>query len=113
MSTLSTHVLDTAKGCPAKDVPVLLEAQKGEEWTSLGEFLTNDDGRVKDLTGGKGKIAPGVYRLTFNTKKYFQYQNLHCFYPVATIVFEIKAEDEHYHVPLLVSGWSYSTYRGS
>jgi 5-hydroxyisourate hydrolase len=114
MSTLSTHVLDTGSGRPAAEMPVRLEAQSpGGEWKPMGQYITNSDGRVTDLTGKLTPVENGVYRLTFETQKYFSKQKQRCFYPYASVVFEIQGANEHYHVPLLISAWGYSTYRGS
>jgi 5-hydroxyisourate hydrolase len=113
MSTLSTHVLDTAKGTPAEGMPITLERSTGkDEWQQLSQSVTNADGRVTDLCPD-GKINAGVFRLTFDTKAYFEKNNTKGFYPCASIVFQVEEGQAHYHVPLLISGWGYSTYRGS
>lgn len=111
MSTLSTHVLDTARGRPAEGLAILLEAQEGSRFQELARGTTNADGRVKDFLQGR-TLAPGVYRLTFDTGAYFAAQGTKGFYPSVSVLFELGAES-HYHVPLLLSPYGFSTYRGS
>ena len=109
MSSLSTHVLDTAHGCPAAGVAVRLFA--GE--ALLFEGRTDDDGRCRDLPA----LAPGLYRLEFAVAAYFGAKGVVLpdppFLDIVTIAFGIAEAGGHYHVPLLVSPFSYSTYRGS
>ena len=110
MSRISTHVLDTAKGCPAPHLGVTLEWEKAPgAWELLGHGSTNDDGRVADLLNG-GPLRAGTYRLSFATGAYHQGEG---FYPSVTVVFAIKDTTRHYHVPLLLSPFGFSTYRGS
>ena len=112
-SPVTTHVLDTARGRPAAGVPVSLEAGAGADaWKELGRGATNADGRAADLLPG-GTLQPGRYRLTFDTAAYFKAEGLQGFYPYVQVVFEIRQAGEHYHVPLLLSPFGYSTYRGS
>lgn len=113
MSTISTHVLDTARGRPAAGVPIMLEALGDADWEKVGGGITNADGRVTALLTEREKLAPGAYRLTFDTGAYYTRLNTRTFYPVVRIFFEVFEADEHYHVPLLLSPWGYSTYRGS
>ena len=113
MSTISTHVLDTAHGIPAEGLPIVLEARDGGGWSEIGGGTTNDDGRVTDLLADGQTLETGVYRMSFDTGRYFADRDQTGFYPVVRIVFEIAAPDEHYHVPLLLSPYGYSTYRGS
>ncbi|MBN1210385.1 MAG: hydroxyisourate hydrolase [Myxococcaceae bacterium] len=114
MSTLSTHVLDTQWGRPAAGVPITLEAQEGSGgWRELARGTTNSDGRVRDFLPAGSRLEPGTYRMTFDTAEYFRAHSLKGFYPYVSVVFEIAATDEHYHVPLLLSPFGYSTYRGS
>lgn len=113
MSKITTHVLDVSVGRPAANVPVLLEAQSlNGVWTEVGRGVTDSDGRLKDLTTGK-TLATGTYRLTFDTRAYFAGRNIAGLYPQVCIVFEVKNAQEHYHIPLLLSPFGYSTYRGS
>lgn len=113
MSTISTHVLDNGRGVPAEGVPLKLESQTDDGWERIGGGTTNDDGRVNDLLDEIDELEPGVYRMSFDTGEYFDRHDLEGFYPVARIVFEVDAPEEHYHVPLLLSPYGYTTYRGS
>lgn len=107
--SLSTHVLDTARGRPAGGMPVRLDRYEGAGWRALAEDVTDDDGRLKDLPAD----AEGTYRLRFGTGPYFAARREPTFYPEVGVVFEITDAAEHHHVPLLVSPYGYSTYRGS
>jgi 5-hydroxyisourate hydrolase len=112
MSQITTHVLDTARGAPAVGVPVLLEAVGADgAWTALGKGTTNDDGRVASL--GPDRLAPGSYRLRFDTDAYFDGAGDRGFFPEVVLVFRVTDPEQHYHVPLLLSPFGYSTYRGS
>jgi 5-hydroxyisourate hydrolase len=111
-SPLTTHVLDTATGRPASGVAVRLERRDGDGFRDLARGVTNDDGRVVDLLA-PDSLAAGVYRLTFATAEYFARDGRPSFYPDVTIAFEVTQPREHHHVPLLVSPFGYSTYRGS
>ena len=110
-SPITTHVLDTARGRPAAGVPIHLEIKDGAGWRSLGRGVTDSDGRLRTLVSGA--IEAGVYRITFDTAAYFRGHGVDGFYPEAAIAFEVRAPGEHYHVPLLLSPYGYSTYRGS
>ena len=107
LATLSTHVLDAVTGQPAAAVTVILTDADG---TTLATAATDADGRVKALTAGLG---PGIYRLTFATGAYFAAREVTTFYPEVVIAFEVTDAQAHYHVPLLLSPYAYSTYRGS
>ena len=113
MSALTTHVLDTSRGRPAAGVRVTLEAQDGEAWRHVASASTDHDGRVRTLLAAEERLAPGTYRLTFETAPYFASQNIATFYPRVVVVVSIEAGQAHYHVPLLISPFSYTTYRGS
>lgn len=120
MSTISTHILDTARGTPAAGVPLTLERQTNPEapvaeatWRVLGGGVTDGDGRVRTLLGEGETLDQGTYRMTFDTATYFLERGVTGFYPVVYVLFTISASDEHYHVPLLLSPFGYSTYRGS
>jgi 5-hydroxyisourate hydrolase len=114
MSHITTHVLDISRGRPAAGVAVTLEQQTGGgDWEITGRGETDADGRLKDLTGGTDALAEGVYRLTFETEPYFAARGVETFYPLAVVVFRVRDAGVHYHVPLLVSPFGYSTYRGS
>ena len=125
-ATLSTHVLDATSGRPAAGVPVRLERRGPDGWSPAGAGQTDADGRLRVAGGAEGRdsgqestagsgrgFEPGVYRITFGTGTYFTARGVPSFYPEVTITFEITARDEHYHVPLLLSPYAYSTYRGS
>jgi 5-hydroxyisourate hydrolase len=107
LSTLSTHVLDATRGIPAAGVAVVLHDEAG---TASWRAVTDDDGRVKDLA--PGGVGPGTYRLTFRTGDYHARTGQDGFYPEVTVAFRVD-EERHYHVPLLLSPYAYSTYRGS
>ena len=108
MSAITTHVLDTSKGRPANGITAILEFKTAEGWSELARGSTNADGRISDLLPKETKINPGVYRLTFEVGSYLQ-----GFYPYVPIVFEIRDPAQRYHIPLLLSPFGYSTYRGS
>jgi len=114
MSAITTHVLDTSKGRPASGVPVVLEFRVAEhEWKVLGKQTTDADGRVRDLLPSDFSLAAGTYRLSFDTAAYFRSQNAECFYPEVTVVFTVRDAAQHYHIPLLLSPYGHTTYRGS
>ena len=114
MSKITTHVLDTSRGRPAAGVAVTLEAQGDEgDWQTVGRGETDADGRLRSLAEGADAPAEGVYRLTFETESYFAADGVETFYPLAVVVFRVRDAAAHYHVPLLVSPFGYSTYRGS
>ncbi|HSK95944.1 MAG TPA: hydroxyisourate hydrolase, partial [Euzebyales bacterium] len=98
MSTISTHVLDTARGRPAAGVRVRLEAATTDGWDSVGATTTDDDGRAADLLGSDERVDPGVYRLIFDTGAWFAERGVPCFHPHVTVAFEITDGDDHYHV---------------
>ena len=112
MSPITTHVLDTARGCPAEGLPIRLEIREGDSWSQIAEGVTNADGRIADLMQ-PGDLAAKTYRMTFDTGRYFESAGTAGFYPYVSIVFQIEAPQDHYHVPLLLSPFGYSTYRGS
>jgi 5-hydroxyisourate hydrolase len=113
MSQISTHVLDISLGRPAAKVPVVLEVEEaGTGWKELSRGSTDKDGRLRDLLND-GTLVEGTYRLTFDTHAYFAARKVQSLYPQVTIVFEVRNAKEHYHVPLLLSPFGYSTYRGS
>jgi 5-hydroxyisourate hydrolase len=114
MSAITTHVLDTARGRPAAGVPIALEIETGAgAWRPLGRGETDADGRLRTLLTGGERPAAGTYRLTFDTAVYFTAQGVTSFYPFVQVVFRLDAPEQHYHVPLLLSPFGYSTYRGS
>lgn len=108
MTGLSTHVLDAVAGSPAVGIRVsLFQSVEGE----IATATTDADGRVPELWSGP--LAPGTYRLSFDTGTYFEVTNTPTFYPEVSISFTVTDTDAHYHVPLLLSPFAYSTYRGS
>ena len=114
MSTISTHILDTSRGRPAGGVTVALEVlNAGEGWSRLSEAETDADGRVAQFGVSDSQLIPGTYRLVFEVAKYFESLQQQSFYPEVVVTFLIEAAAEHYHVPLLISPFGYSTYRGS
>jgi 5-hydroxyisourate hydrolase len=113
MSAITTHVLDTASGRPASGVGVVLDARVGDHWQHLATGRTDADGRVRGLLASDAPLRAGVYRLTFETAAYFAAQNVATFYPHVVVVFQTETGHPHYHVPLLISPFGYSTYRGS
>jgi 5-hydroxyisourate hydrolase len=114
MSQLTTHILDTSLGLPASGVPVILFARDtdNKDWIELGKSTTNKDGRVTDLLESDTLLHHGLYKLHFDTKEYFERNFTTTFFPFVEIAFYVNSH-EHYHVPLLLSPFGYSTYRGS
>lgn len=113
MSGITTHVLDTSKGKPGAGISITLEFLSSGNWKEIGSGSTNSDGRLPTLLPDGHKLEAGTYRIQFETKKYFDAQNLKCFYPNVPVIFEIEDTNQHYHVPLLISPFGFSTYRGS
>ena len=113
MASLSTHILDTSIGLPAPNVRVACDHQIDGPWVRIGEGVTDEDGRIKGLHG-EAPMTPGdVYRLTFFTAPYFDAQDTTVFYPQVEVQFLVGTDKDHYHVPLLLNPFGYSTYRGS
>ena len=111
-SPITTHVLDTAKGKPAAGVPVKVFIQQQNEWQQLGEGVTNSDGRISDLLKDE-QLQAAVYLVRFDVQAYAEQQGDTVFYPQVDIVFKLGVPEDHYHIPLLLSPYGYSTYRGS
>ncbi|KAK3932186.1 5-hydroxyisourate hydrolase [Frankliniella fusca] len=109
---LSTHVLDTSKGQPVGQLPVSLYRLVDSRWTLVNESVTNQDGRCSNLIQREEFVA-GRYKLHFDTDRYFQLDRKETLYPFVEIAFDVHAPLEHYHIPLLLSAFGYSTYRGS
>ncbi|GAA3983729.1 hydroxyisourate hydrolase [Actinomadura viridis] len=107
---VSTHVLDTHRGLPAAEVPVRLDAYDGNAWQALAEGMTDADGR---WSAPQVPAAPGTYRLRFGTGPYFAGIGVPTFYPEVSVIFTIAVAGQRHHVPLLLSPYGYSTYRGS
>jgi 5-hydroxyisourate hydrolase len=113
MSAITTHVLDTSRGRPAANVEITLEVRAGEGWQTLGTGTTDADGRLRTLLPAGAPLEAGVYRLTFETGRYYAASGIATLYPSIAIVFDTQPGESHYHVPLLVAPFGYSTYRGS
>jgi 5-hydroxyisourate hydrolase len=114
MSAITTHVLDTARGRPAAGVAIRLERLSDDgDPTVLGRGATDADGRLRDLLAADAAVDAGRYRIVFDTGAYFRAQGIDAFYPEVAVVFELRDAAQHYHVPLLLSPFGYSTYRGS
>lgn len=113
MSQITTHILDTASGIPAAGVAVVLSYWGDEGWEELAGGVTSGDGRIADLVTPGETLAAGTYRLHFATGNYFAAQDLPVFYPYVDVVFQLDEQGTHHHVPLLLSPYAYSTYRGS
>lgn len=111
VSFITTHVLDTTRGMPAAGVEVELDGFSNGDWHTLASATTDAQGRAKDL--GPGHLPSGAYRLRFNTGAYFADIGTETFFPEVSLTFTLDAAQEHYHVPLLLSPFAFSTYRGS
>ena len=108
MNGISTHILDIARGLPAPNVPVQLEFERENGWQMLAQAATDADGRAR-LTA---TIETGTYRLTFDVAAYFEAREVEAFYPLVQLIFTVR-DARHHHVPLLLSPFGFSTYRGS
>ncbi len=124
MTQITSHILDTSIGKPAQGVLISLLQQQGDNWLMLGSAETDADGRVSDFaqSGDKSSessamssetLPGGIYKLTFYLSHYYEQTKRKSFYPHVDITFEIEGDGQHYHVPLLLNPFGYSTYRGS
>jgi 5-hydroxyisourate hydrolase len=114
MSGITTHVLDLSRGVPAAGISVVLEINVPQlGWRMLAERIADSDGRVKDFVAEGGRMDVARYRLTFATGAYFAKNGVVGFHPVVVVEFDVKDAKQSYHVPLLLSPFGYSTYRGS
>ena len=111
-SQITTHVLDTSRGRPGRGIHIDLQAHAGNGWQTLAQGITDTDGRVAELLPPGRLLPPGAYKLVFHTGPYFEENAIKGFYPLVEIVFSVF-DDSHYHVPLLINPFGYSTYRGS
>ncbi|MEJ7586370.1 MAG: hydroxyisourate hydrolase [Ferruginibacter sp.] len=111
MSQITTHVLDTSKGKPAWGIAISLYEQIAHEWFEIAKGVTNNEGRLLNLLQDDHELQLGIYKMSFDIKHYFDADDIVSFYPVIEIIFEITTIG-HYHVPLLISPFGYSTYRG-
>jgi 5-hydroxyisourate hydrolase len=111
VSHITTHVLDTGSGRPAAGIAVALHHLDAGRWVRIATGATDADGRVKNL--GPEQLPSGTYRLEFDTGSYFAATNTEAFFPEVTLTFGVDEDQAHYHVPVLLSPFAYSTYRGS
>ncbi|MEH6535105.1 MAG: 2-oxo-4-hydroxy-4-carboxy-5-ureidoimidazoline decarboxylase [Psychroserpens sp.] len=111
-SHLTTHALDTSIGVPAKNMIITLKGLRNNHWKPMSVGITNADGRIPDVLPPGKLLIPGIYTMTFNTADYYKNNNQNGFYPEASIQFEVT-DSSHYHIPLLINPFGYSTYRGS
>ena len=111
--TLSVHVLYQQTGMPPADVAVTLEKQEQNKWTPIASGKTDHDGRIKSLYPQDQDMAPGVYKVTFKTADYFHGKKLDSFFPEVPVLFTVTRTNEKLHIPLLLSQYGYSTYKGS
>jgi len=107
-SPITTHVLDTAQGKPAAGLPVTLEIRDRDRWTTLAKGVTDADGRAANLLPSDHDLTIGTYRLTFATSAWKE-----GFFPEVSVTFSVADPSQHYHVPLLISPYGYTTYRGT
>ena len=112
VSQITTHVLDTAVGLPGQNISIRLQAIRNNTWQTITQGITNADGRIPDLLPQNKNLKPGTYKMIFDTGSYYKHQNLKTFYPEVEILFN-TFDETHYHVPLLLNPFGYSTYRGS
>lgn len=112
MSQVTTHILDITRGRPAAGVIITMYEKAGMEWIEIASGMTDHDGRIRDLVKHGLLLPLGTYKMKFATKEYFKIHGLDVFYPCVEIIFDIT-NNEHHHIPLLLSPFGYSTYRGS
>jgi 5-hydroxyisourate hydrolase len=110
---LSVHVLNLQNGLPSAAMSVSLEKQEGERWAMLNSGVTNEQGRITALYPADRRLEPGVYRVTFKTGAWFKQQNIQTFFPEVPVLFQVDGTVPHYHIPLLLSPYGFSTYRGN
>lgn len=111
--TLSVHILNQQTGIPSPDVTVTLEKEQQNSWVTLASGKTDEDGRIKSLYPQDQDILPGIYRVTFKTGDYFHQQKQASFFPEIPVMFTVTKTNEKLHIPLLLSQYGYSTYKGS
>lgn len=110
---MSVHVLNIENGLPSPDVNVTLEQKQNDGWEELNAAVTGDKGRINALYPEDMALENGTYRVTFDTGEWFENHDTETFFPEIPVVFAIDGELEHYHIPLLLSPYGYSTYRGN
>ncbi|EOR06582.1 hydroxyisourate hydrolase [Acinetobacter tandoii] len=110
---LSVHVLNLDNGLPSANVKVVLETQQNNQWVEINSGTTNEQGRITELYPKDTALQKGIYKVTFKTGDWFRQQNQRSFFPEVPVVFVIDGSLDHYHIPLLISPYGYSTYRGN
>ncbi|MET4000084.1 hydroxyisourate hydrolase [Marinobacterium sp. MBR-109] len=110
---LSVHVLNLENGLPSPDVTVTLEQKEGDSWKSLNSGVTNEQGRITALFPEGQSLVTGTYRVTFETGNWFDKHDTETFFPEIPVIFNVDGAVEHYHIPLLLSPYGFSTYRGN
>lgn len=110
---LSVHVLNLQTGTPSAGIQVTLERHTGATWQALAQGTTNEQGRIPELFPANMAIDKGEYRVVFKTGEYYQKLHQDTFFPEIPVIFEVRQTDQHYHIPLLLSPYGFSTYRGS
>jgi 5-hydroxyisourate hydrolase len=114
MSAITTHVLDTALGKPGQGIAVVIEFGQGaDHWAELARGVTDGDGRLAQFTPPLLPLKPGVYRVRFFTAAYFMAIGIHGLYPEVNVIIQVDDPAQHYHIPLLLSPFGYTSYRGS
>ncbi|MEO5966689.1 MAG: 2-oxo-4-hydroxy-4-carboxy-5-ureidoimidazoline decarboxylase [Ferruginibacter sp.] len=111
-SQVTTHVLNTAEGTPGEGISIVMKSLNNEKWVCVSQGITNADGRISELLPPNRKLPDGIYKMIIDTQSYFKKKKLESFYPSVEIQFYI-INDSHYHIPLLISPFGYTTYRGS
>jgi len=112
MSHITTHVLDTSIGKPAKGIEIKLHRNENSGWHEIAKGVSDIDGRISDLIEIGKTLDKGIYKMEFRVDNYFRQKKIKSLYPYIEIIFMIE-DEEHYHIPLLLSPFGYSTYRGS
>ncbi|NIG13572.1 hydroxyisourate hydrolase [Pantoea sp. Cy-640] len=110
---LSVHVLNLQTGVPTAGIEVELDKKQGEEWVKLAQGTTNEQGRITALYPAGQKAQTGIYRVIFKTGDYYKKNSQPTFFPEIPVMFNLDNADQHYHIPLLLSQYGYSTYRGN
>ncbi|PHR71937.1 MAG: hydroxyisourate hydrolase [Lutibacter sp.] len=111
-SHITTHALDTSTGIPANKMLITLKEFKNDKWKPVSVGITNKDGRIGDVLPAGKRLKPANYVMTFNTNAYYESHNQKGFYPEVSIQFAVT-DESHYHIPLLINPFGYTTYRGS
>jgi 5-hydroxyisourate hydrolase len=110
---LSVHVLNLVSGTPSPGIEVTLERHQGADWQPLAQGTTNEQGRISELFPAGSTLTAGQYRVVFKTGDYYKRLHQDTFFPEVPVIFDVKQTDQHYHIPLLLSPYGFSTYRGS